>query len=219
MSAANIKVITQNIDGLHCKTRQKWNHREKLIEAHGRLGFYKCIPEVESDNDESDRDEQNTTQQRTVILGSRRKKQLLQSTTCNKSCTDSESDKSPCKYEFQESIPANEIEPPGVRTIISGIYTQDDDVGSSVDSDYALALELQNYLNGAGNGNQRRNPLNNFSQQSSSLLLNSPPQCPSCGRPVMPQALQFDETYHSHGHYQFELMVRTGLYQYHAADC
>eukprot|EP00978_Attheya_sp_CCMP212_P020508 scaffold58793_cov35-Attheya_sp.AAC.2 len=44
-------VITQNIDGLHQATRQPWNHKEQLIECHGRLGLSKCCPETDSDTD------------------------------------------------------------------------------------------------------------------------------------------------------------------------
>ena len=35
-------VITQNVDGLHSRTRATWDHRARLIEAHGRVGLYKC---------------------------------------------------------------------------------------------------------------------------------------------------------------------------------
>ena len=35
-------VITQNVDGLHSRTRASWDHNARLIEAHGRVGLYKC---------------------------------------------------------------------------------------------------------------------------------------------------------------------------------
>ena len=70
----NVKVITQNIDGLHCRTKKYWNCEQQLVEAHGRLGYYKCIPDKDSD---SDSDEDNSAPQRTVRLGNRRKKQQL----------------------------------------------------------------------------------------------------------------------------------------------
>jgi NAD-dependent SIR2 family protein deacetylase len=66
---AEVRVITQNIDGLHTSTKQRWNWPELLIEAHGRLGLYRCFPEVDSDTDsDSDHDED-----RPVKLGNRRK--------------------------------------------------------------------------------------------------------------------------------------------------
>jgi NAD-dependent deacetylase len=36
------------------------------------------------------------------------------------------------------------------------------------------------------------------------VKLTEAPTCPACGNPVMPQALLFDEGYHSHSFYQFE---------------
>jgi NAD-dependent deacetylase len=39
---------------------------------------------------------------------------------------------------------------------------------------------------------------------NASVKLIETPICPSCGNPVMPQALLFDEGYHSHSFYQFE---------------
>jgi hypothetical protein len=42
------------------------------VEAHGRLGWYKCIPDNDSDSD-SDSDEDSSLH-RTVKLGNRRRK-------------------------------------------------------------------------------------------------------------------------------------------------
>jgi NAD-dependent deacetylase len=39
---------------------------------------------------------------------------------------------------------------------------------------------------------------------NASVKLTETPTCPACGNPVMPQALLFDEGYHSHSFYQFE---------------
>jgi len=73
LSMADVKVITQNVDGLHSATKQEWDWSERLIEAHGRLGLYKCIPEEDSDTD-SDSDEE---EDRPVKLGHRKKTRLL----------------------------------------------------------------------------------------------------------------------------------------------
>ena len=48
-----VKVLTQNVDGLHQSTDVKWNWEEDLVEAHGRLGLYKCIP-TEKEEEEED---------------------------------------------------------------------------------------------------------------------------------------------------------------------
>ena len=204
----NIKVITQNIDGLHFRTRNQWNHDEQLIEAHGRLGLYKCIPDVDSDSD-STSDEDDENQQRKVYLGSRSRASSRLGTSRNSSNADSNKDDkvSICRYEFAESIPTHSIEPPDIRTIFSGDINQDGNVRHSVDSDFALALQLQGYINKSGSeSGYQRHITEHVSSKLSTLLISEPPQCPSCRRPVMPQALQFDEKYHSHSHYQFERM-------------
>ncbi|KAL7477686.1 hypothetical protein ACHAW6_003481 [Cyclotella cf. meneghiniana] len=225
MPNANIKVITQNIDGLHRRTRHEWNVDEQLIEAHGRLGFFKCIPEVDPDNDKCDdgcsdenaidkEDKRKTnlrlTKNRKPLLSSVRNglsERRIESTACSAKAMDPKrSERLPCKYEFEESIPVSLIEPPHVRNILSGIYSRDGSVVSSVDTDYALAIELHSSLNEAGRRRGRHSNLMNGSLQPDPILLNEPPLCPNCSRPCPPQALQFDETYHSHGHYQFELM-------------
>ena len=205
----NIKVITQNIDGLHFKTRNQWNHNELLIEAHGRLGLYKCIPDVDSDSDSSS-DEDAENQQRKVYLGSRRRGVPRPNTSSSNSSNVNsigEDKVIECRYEFAESIPSNCIEPPDIRTIFSRDVNQDGKVSHSIDSDFALALQLQEYINKPGSeSGHRRHITQHMSSQLDSLLISQPPQCPSCRRPVMPQALQFDEKYHSHSHYQFERM-------------
>ena len=73
LSMSDVKVITQNVDGLHSATKQDWDWSDRLIEAHGRLGLYKCIPEEDSDTD-SDSDEE---EDRPVKLGHRKKTRLL----------------------------------------------------------------------------------------------------------------------------------------------
>ena len=57
-TAVSVRVITQNVDNLHAQTLCQWDTENCLIEAHGRVGLYKCIPEEDSDTDsESDEDE------------------------------------------------------------------------------------------------------------------------------------------------------------------
>lgn len=38
-----VRIITQNIDGLHQSTNVRWQHGDQLAECHGRLGLYKCL--------------------------------------------------------------------------------------------------------------------------------------------------------------------------------
>ena len=144
-------IITQNVDGLQ---------KGVVVEAHGRVGLYKCIPDDDSDTD-SDSDEDD---HRLVHLGHRRKSRALRKAIQNLEITNENSvdnvSKYMCRYQLMDSIPLDAIEPPSVRE--------------------ALA-------NGA-------------------TTLDSPPLCPSCRSPVPPQALLFDEGYHSHDFYRFEEM-------------
>lgn len=101
----NIKIITQNIDGLDSQTKTKWNHKEKLIEAHGRLGLYKCISDSDSDSDsddDSDSSDDDSTSScaeddRKIDLGSRSK--FDEALKC----------KDTCRYRLKDSISLRQI--------------------------------------------------------------------------------------------------------------
>jgi NAD-dependent deacetylase len=131
----NLKMITQNVDGLH----PPGTH---TIEAHGRLGLFKCIPDQDSDTD-SDSD---TDDDRLVHLGHRRKH--------------AQSRRTKCPFRQQQSLTVDQIEPPATRQVLR---------------------------NGA-------------------RTLSEAPYCPVCHNIVAPQALLFDEGYHSHDFYDFQKM-------------
>jgi NAD-dependent SIR2 family protein deacetylase len=132
----NLNLITQNVDGLHTPSSQ-------LIEAHGRIGLYKCMPEYDSDTD-SDSDDDDD---RLVHLGHRRKHRSI-------------AKKKICQYQQTDSLEVDDVEPIGSRHTL----------------------------------------------QSGSDSLRAAPQCPECGNALAPQALLFDEGYHSHDFYQFRKM-------------
>jgi NAD-dependent SIR2 family protein deacetylase len=136
----NLKMITQNVDGL-----QESSSPHQIIEAHGRLGLYKCLPEEDSDTD-SDSDDDD---ERLVHLGHRRKRRLA-------------TKKVTCPYQQHESLTIDQVEPAAIRP--------------------TLASSLP----------ERR--------------LTEAPKCPSCRNFLAPQALLFDEGYHSHDFYQFQTM-------------
>lgn len=131
-----LSIITQNVDNLHLPC-------QNLIEAHGRLGLFKCIPDEDSDTDSDDDDDD----ERLVHLGNRRKRRLAMSSQI-------------CPFQQQESLSVHQLEPPESRTIIE-----------------------------SGRGR-----------------ISEAPKCPSCSNAVAPQALLFDEGYHSHDFYQFQKM-------------
>jgi NAD-dependent deacetylase len=132
-----VRMITQNVDGLHPPSQQS------MIEAHGRLGLFKCMPSDDSDTD-SDSDDDDD---RLVHLGHRRKQRLAMK-------------KKACPYQQKESLTVDQVEPSKVRKSLQ-----------------------------RGDGR-----------------LTEAPKCPSCRNCIAPQALLFDEGYHSHDFYQFQRM-------------
>lgn len=152
----HLRMITQNVDGLSPPSSQ-------LIEAHGRLGLYKCIPSDDSDTD-SDSDDDD---ERLVHLGHRRKRRLASRKRSGKTNV--------CRYQQMESLPVEEIEPANVRQALMQEPVKRLPRGSSDDDD-------------------------------DDGPLSEAPRCPSCRKFLAPQALLFDEGYHSHDFYQFQKM-------------
>eukprot|EP00934_Nitzschia_sp_Nitz4_P008918 Nitzschia sp. Nitz4//scaffold79_size90958//25166//26284//NITZ4_005014-RA/size90958-processed-gene-0.80-mRNA-1//1//CDS//3329558216//8908//frame0 len=134
---STLRIITQNVDGLHRPSKL-------LIEAHGRLGLFKCMPEDDSDTDSEDDDDDH----RLVHLGHRRKRRIAHKK------------KKGCRYQQAESLDGNEISPLQVRRTLA----------------------------------EGRGPISEA------------PRCPVCQNCLAPQALLFDEGYHSHDFYQFQAM-------------
>jgi NAD-dependent SIR2 family protein deacetylase len=193
----NVKVITQNVDGLqHAALDSEELDREttekltgNIIEAHGRLGLYKCIPADDSDTDSSSDEDDD----RLVHLGHRRKyrawkrkyhaqttismeKGPLPEVPCAIVATDvssgsSSSDTRSCQYQMLKSLMVDQLGPTSIRKV----------------------LKSSNRDEKPDAGDNKR-------------LLTAAPSCPDCGNSVLPQALLFDEGYHSHEHYNFTKM-------------
>lgn len=163
-----IRMITQNVDGLLPPNPLH------TIEAHGRLGLYKCIPDEDSDTDnESDDDDD-----RLVHLGHRRKwrrHQLVQNkkdkSRCDRSLRRERRHSSSnsnarkhhvqqCPYQNEKSVSIDQIEPSAIQ----------------------------------GDLRRGKGPLSET------------PKCPHCKNTLAPQALLFDEGYHSHDFYEFKKM-------------
>lgn len=249
----NVRIITQNVDGLHLRTKCHWDYKTNLIEAHGHVGLYKCIPMEDSDTD-SDSDDDND---RLVKLGSLRKYRTLLTKRRNSCCkrvscgacglardqcqcdsvvcrshddrycnappqsilvpkNDTPSSlschhhnnggcnrKVPiCMYEMEQSIPANKLEPCETRDILSSTRPSRDTkpientmlpISSSRPAAHQQVALSKLLLA------KRSLPTTTFAP----LTIPASPKCPSCHRPCPPQALLFDEGYHSHSHYQF----------------
>lgn len=195
----NVRIITQNVDGLHCRTVHKWNHQKQLIEAHGRVGLYKCIPEEDSDTDSDSDDEED----RPVKLGSLRKHRSAQNrlrlqgeSSLSSSPSPTPSGENICSQRSKPKFKRNNqhkvearICPYEVNDSISV-----DKLNSSSARKTLISLELDNRVEDASD--------------SSALRLSEPPRCPGCDRPCLPQSLLFDEGYHSHAFYKFQTMEK-----------
>lgn len=193
----NIRIITQNVDGLHTRTLCKWDGTNKLIEAHGRVGLYKCIPAEDSDTDsESDEEED-----RPVKLGSRRKHRAA-SQMYNQSQERSlgELTNHICPYEICHSISPDKLLPSSVRDTLFR-ESSNDESRSSLPNDTAVDTDP---IDDENREKKRTNQGLERHKPHLPIRLHTPPLCPSCSRPCLPQALLFDEGYHSHGYYQFE---------------
>lgn len=215
---SNVRIITQNVDGLHSKTKTAWNWKEDLIEAHGRVGLYKCIPEEDSDTDDSSDEDED----RLVQLGSRKKSRKLIKKIMNEekairlqenkdglnntnhkvkkrhlllpprkrwcmveSKTSISSSKNKlCRYQILDSIPVQKIQPLQVKNLLKN-YTCEQ-------------VKSKQYTN-----NRPYDSDENFPDDTNTLKLNEAPRCLGCGSPCLPQALLFDEGYHSHAFYRF----------------
>eukprot|EP00977_Amphora_coffeiformis_P016780 scaffold5305_cov164-Amphora_coffeaeformis.AAC.3 len=137
----NVRQVTQNIDGLQPPGDQ-------IVEAHGRLGLYKCLPDDDSDSESDEEDSESDN--RPIQLGNRRKSAYQQARNI-------------CPFQYLESLEEKDVEPARVRSAIQNCRT------------------------------------GTLKEPS----LPSPPQCSFCKNIVLPQALLFDEGYHSHNFYQF----------------
>ena len=203
--------ITQNIDGLQLQTRttttQTTTHSQQqsseendddepptttrttrsatttqsssssLIEIHGRVGLYKCLPDSDSDTDSDSDDEDD----RPVQLGHRRKTRLLQQQQQQRPNKNSRSRRC-CPYQYQHSLTTQQLQPDHVRQQILQMMMPS---SSSSSNDTSTSRPQQD-------------------QNTQFNMLTEPPRCPTCHNLVMPQALMFDEGYHSHAFYQFQ---------------
>ena len=116
-----------------------------------------------------------------VKLGSR-KKRIAHKRALN----DHTNNDRPCVYEAMKNIQPNELNPEHIRRILDSSQTTDAAAGGGAPS------SPEDITTAAADEDDAR------------ILLKEPPLCPGCSRPCMPQALLFDEGYHSHSHYKFE---------------
>ncbi|GMH50666.1 hypothetical protein TL16_g00838 [Triparma laevis f. inornata] len=106
-SRGRVKVLTQNVDGLHQKTAESWNHKENLVEAHGRLGLYKCVPTEEQESEDNDlqqdiEDAESKKEDGSALEDEKRRRRKV----------------TWCKYADERSVRPGEIVPDKVRQLM-----------------------------------------------------------------------------------------------------
>lgn len=198
---SNVKQITQNIDGL----QNDETTRQQLVEVHGRANLFKCCPDSDSENDDDSEDGDSDSDddgERTVHLGHRRKSRWMRQRYSN----EYDDGRYYCPYQYLESLTADQLKPFGgfgdtPSSAPAAATASDCSSSGSATSMPRSGLALCN-----GQRSNMQEPVSSFKD--------TVPSCPACGNNVMPQALLFDEGYHSHSFYQFET-VEDWL---HAAD-
>ena len=228
----NVYQITQNIDGLQSVASASDNlplPKKQLIEVHGRCGLYKCCPPEEDDNESddddgvdasfeyprsgSDRSTSSIGHHRPVRIGSHKASRRLQrkNTGTNN-----------CPYEYLYSLTSEQVKfrqvsvtPPQqphqndkASTCGNKKWNQQNTKHSRIGTD-----DNRHRTAVTGQNNRRSQKRTSASTMVSTPKYDEPeqsdvtvPTCPHCHNIVMPQALLFDESYHDHTYYQYELV-------------
>jgi NAD-dependent SIR2 family protein deacetylase len=216
-----VKVLTQNVDGLHQSTVEKWNWEENLVEAHGRLGLYKCIPTEKEEEEEDKLGDDEKLKEKASERKIRRANW--------------------CKNSHLESLCETDIVPKEVRDMMvtgpsegAAIPTKTE---AEVEADHAAKEVRDMMVTGpsesaatgtkteaedeadhtvAGEGSTENSKLAKPSTKKNKKIekeefdeveapeLPSAPLCSNCSSPLLPQALMFDESYSSHEFYEFD---------------
>lgn len=209
----NVRQITQNIDGLQQQPQphdvEQQQHppppQQQFIEVHGRVGLYKCCPDSDSDDsNEFDDDGDSDNEDRPVVLGHRGKsarQRALQLDQKNSNVVVSTT-KTTCPYRYVESLTADQV------VFHSSTGKQEKrqrqrSVSRTTIAEAAHSSSRLSRVERQGIGSSC-----NLAHQQPDAVPELPmiPHCPDCGNVVMPQALLFDECYHSHAFYQFEVV-------------
>jgi len=254
---SNIRIITQNVDGLQhvaldrqCQEEDEdpeevtTRLKDNIIEAHGRLGLYKCIPAQDSDTDSSSDEDDD----RPVHLGHRRKyrawkqkhTQSIATTPSPPRTTTATRSRDPpgrrmSSMSTTTTAPIREPQRPRRRSMAPdlcpptekratrssscaqdppGSLTSTDVSSGSSMSDCAGAPSCRYQMIASLTVDQLDppsvrdvlDPASNQQREQTKDTLTTIPCCPGCGNAVLPQALLFDEGYHSHEHYNFTKM-------------
>ena len=188
----NVYQITQNIDGLQQTTASPRN-KKQLIEVHGRCGLYKCCPpaEEEEDEDETDTDDQDDGDD-----------------------DDDDDDDGPAESKHRKRHRPVRI---GSHTASRRLLNRSTAMNQNTcPYQYLFSLTSEQVIPRTVNLATPKAPAPPPTTKTPTRATNTTneepervvtvPTCPHCHHIVMPQALLFDESYHDHKYYQYELV-------------
>ncbi|KAF0984492.1 hypothetical protein FDP41_000391 [Naegleria fowleri] len=200
----NVRVITQNIDHLHLKTSLS---PSLVIEVHGRLGLYKCI---------NQRKKNPCPYSKTLSIDSIEIMDYMVTTTTttrnhstaptnNNSTTSNHSNHQEDLHSTDSTYPARTaatfVKKKKPTSSRSTTTTRTNSTTNSATNSTRNATNSATNLSTFTNNNNKNYVTSNT---SSTFTIHSVPKCPSCCKPVLPQALLFDEKYESHDFYQWQ---------------
>ena len=171
---ANVRVITQNIDGLHARAGLPSN---RLVEVHGTAGMYKCV----SSGCRYARTES--------IPGAPLDLRLATAASAPEAVAALAPTAAPAVSETMAPATAASME----MAEVDGCKVRPEAHGAGAN----------NSANGGEDGATARLAEVNGSANAPQTVVGELPRCPACAAPSLPQCLLFDEDYESHTHYQF----------------
>ena len=214
-----LSVVTQNIDALHQATQTAWNSGEDLVEVHGRAGLYKC----------SQRGGGGCGDEGGVGGGEGRR---TKGDAGGGEGGGSGQQLGPCPYAttlsltvdqlVSTAIPPDDVSKSRSNNVIdsgrsnssgsssrSGSSSDSGSGGSGSGSGGSISGSSSSAIRSSSGGSNSSLQLGHLAEQlghgdaaETMPVLEGVPTCPHCGSPCMPQALLFDEEYHSHASYQ-----------------
>jgi NAD-dependent SIR2 family protein deacetylase len=199
----NVKQVTQNIDGLQqsqqctvanpnpnlMKNRKNSKQRElQLIEVHGRCGLYKCCPTYDEEKENNDRNESNVNdddeeedEEEDPIHKNR--PVILGSRRRSQQLQENRTNQ--CPYRYHQSLTRNEV-----------VYRN---VVTSPSTRHARTCRTSK-------NNTTTTTNDTIKEEEVEDTVVTMPTCPHCSNIVMPQALLFDEQYHDHTYYRYDIV-------------
>ena len=203
--------------------------KKQLIEVHGRCGLYKCCPPEEDDDNDDDTDDNDdvdnytsslsngdsTCQYRSSASSSHRPVRIG-SDKASRRLREKYKIANACPYEYLYSLTVDQVILRDVEVKTNPGRQQQHNQGKGgigcTDDDDDHHSSTAPPIHNTRYSSQKRKSM------TTTTMATTPPDddvaenvvtiptCPHCHNIVMPQALLFDESYHDHTYYQYELV-------------